>query len=234
MTGAVAVACGLMIPVAVPASGSATPGRAVSSLGPGSIIHTARAIVRADQSAGIVIRLDRPGRPYGGGPIFDLNEAARAEPQTFVFRGAAADVLRRHVDGSGRFQVRGSVLIDTTATACRRFLNRPVAVKASGHVFGAAVAIYNAGSGQNVPNGVVGTCAVGVATGTGDVSVSIKGPVRQVLEAAVSQVGGVVWLAVESVEGTCALGLYSRDELRQPDAAGDRPFCAVQIGKVLR
>ena len=103
---------------------------------------------------------------------------------------------------------------------------------------GAAVAIFNAGSGQNVPNGVVGTCSIGVAAGTSEtVSVSTRGTVRQVLEAAVSQAAGVVWLAVEGVEGTCALGLYARDELRrhsEPDAAGDRPFCAVQIGKVPR
>lgn len=240
MTIAVAVACGLMAVAVAVAESQKPPAGAgrTSSFNPGSVIQTARDIVRAGQSAGIVIRLSRPGRRDGGGPVFDLNEAAPADSQPSAIGGTTADVLRRHVDSSGRFQVRGNVLIDTTATACRAFLNRRVAVTVSGHVFGVAVRIFSAGSRQNIPTGVVGTCAIGVATGTREtVSVSMKNSVGQALEAAVSQAAGVVWLAVEDVDGTCALGLYSRDEIRRhrPFAAsGDGPFCAVQIGKVVR
>jgi hypothetical protein len=197
MSGAGAVACGLMVAAVAVAQSQppAAPGPDASSVNPGSVIQTA-------------------------------------------VRGTAAEILRRHADGSGRFTVRGNVLRDTTATACQAFLSRPAAVTVSGHVFGAAVAIFNAGSGQHIPNGIVGTCAIGVAAGTREtVSGSMTGSVQEALEMAVSQVAGVVWLAVEDVDGACALGVYSRDELRraaQPAGAEESPFCAVQIGKVPR
>ncbi len=238
MTSAGVVACGLLTAVVAVAQSPppAAPAPNASSFNPGSVIQAARDVVRAGPSAGIVIKLSRPGRTYGSGPVFDLDEAAPVDaPSSSAVRGTAAEILRRHVDGSGRFTVRGNVLSDTTATGCRAFLNPPVAVTASGHVFGAAVTIFNAGSRQHIPNGIVGTCAIGVAAGTPEtVRVSIQGSVRQALDAAVSQAAGVVWLAVEDVDGACALGVYSRDELRRAAGSGNGPFCAVQIGKVPR
>jgi hypothetical protein len=239
MTIAGAVACGLMTgAVALTSSQPAPMPPRESAFQPGAVIQTARDVVRAGQSAGIVVKLSRPGRRDGGGPVFDLAEAAPADAPSPPIRGTPAQILGRHVDGSRRFVVQGSLLVDSTATGCRAFVSRRVAVTVSGHVFGAAVAIFNAGSRQNIPKGIVGTCAIGVAKGTREtVSASMRGSVRQALEMAVSQAAGVVWLAVEDVDGRCALGMYARDELRraaQPAGADEGPFCAVQIGRVPR
>jgi len=106
----------------------------------------------------------------------------------------------------------------------------------SGHVFQAAVAAFNAGSGQDIPAGAVGTCAVGVTKGSTDqVHVSKATTVREALDEAVAQVSGIVWLAVEGTDGTCGLGLYGRDTPPANAPAmptGDERFCLVQIAKI--
>lgn len=200
------------------------------------VLHTARAIVRGGQSAGIVVKLDRSGRA-GGAPLFDLDESAGRVPPLPSLRGHAGEMLRRHSERSSRFEVKGNVLSDGTAVGCGTFLDRQITVDTSAAVLPAVVAIFNAGSGQKIPAGVVGSCGLEVAKGTRD-SVRLSGAysVGEALDQATMQVSGVVWLAVEDVHGSCSIGLYGRDGLREPPgsqfAAGDGTFCMVQIGNV--
>jgi hypothetical protein len=142
----------------------------------------------------------------------------------------------RHVERTARLELSNGVILDTTAHSCKSLIDRPIVVDVKGTVFQAVVTAFNAASGQNVPTlGGMGTCAVGVKRGTAN-SVQLSGQMslRKALDAAVGQVSGVVWLAVEGTDGTCGVGLYSGDALRmsRPDASGEDAFCMMQVGKV--
>src|SRR5215207_2973173 len=69
------------------------------------LLHTARAIVRQGQSAGVVVRLDRPGRPAGSGPLFDLDEGAARVPPLPGLTGAPRELLRRHLARNTRLEL---------------------------------------------------------------------------------------------------------------------------------
>jgi hypothetical protein len=145
-------------------------------------------------------------------------------------------MLQRHAERNPRFRVEGAVLIDRNALACSRFLGNQATVKTAGGIFQAAVQIFNAGSGQNVPVGVVGTCALAAAADPNAVRVDRSGSVRELLDSAIGQVKGIVWLAVEGTDGTCGVGLYGREAPRPAglgDSTSDERFCVIQIGKVL-
>jgi hypothetical protein len=197
------------------------------------VLHTAREIVRQGGAAGLVLRLDGPGRPASGGPLFDLDTAADGVKPLADLRGTPADMLRRHVGRDARFALTGNVIVDATARSCRALLTRSAVVDARGTVFQAAVAAFNAATRKNIPVGAVGTCAIGVARG--DDAVRLKGrmSLRAALQSAVGQVAGVVWLAVEGVDGRCGVGLLSRDEFRMKHPQpGDDTFCTIQIATV--
>ena len=235
---AAAVTLSVVIGAAIPlVSQQPNPGQATVPVPDSSeVLHTARAVVREGGSAGIVVKLDNAGRRDGGGPLFDLEEAARKVPPVPALRGSASDMLSRHLERSPRFAINDRVLSDAAARSCETFLNRRVSVDFTGHVFLAAVAVFNAATGLNVPAGAVGTCALGVAKGSSDqVHVFKAATVKEALNETVGQVSGVVWLAVEGTDGTCGVGLYGRDTPptgAPPMTIGDDRFCLLQIAKV--
>jgi hypothetical protein len=124
--------------------------------------------------------------------------------------------------------------VDTTARACAALLRRPVVVDIDDTVFLSTVAVFSSATGQKIPRGSVGTCAIGVARGHDAVRLRGRFSLREALDSAVRQAEGVVWLAVEGADGTCGIGLYARDGLRmhRPEAANDDAFCMMQVGKV--
>jgi hypothetical protein len=166
--------------------------------------------------------------------LFDLDEGAARVPPLPGLTGAPSELLRRHLERNARLELSDNAIVDKTAQTCRSLLNRPIVVDAHGTVFRVAVSAFNAASGQDVPSGAMGSCAVGVAGGNDAVRLSGRMSLRRALDFAVAQVRGVVWLAVEGADGTCGVGLYSRDALRmhRPEVTSEDAFCMMQIGKV--
>jgi hypothetical protein len=186
-----------------------------------SVYHTARAVVQTGQHGGIVLALDKPSREGGLGPVISLQEQSNAVASLPSLSGAAESMLARHVVDGRTVDEAHHVLVDARAGTCLSMLRAPVRDSVEGTLFQVVVGAFNMSTGQRIPR----SGWLGLGGGGGSItqecahrriSIPAGGTLRTVLDKAVRESPGAMWLAVQDTTGQCGLGILMRGVAGEP------------------
>lgn len=173
-------------------------------------MHTLRAIVNQNQSAGLLVRLDAEGTPSGLGPVFDLRDEANrvAPPPPLV--GTTRDLLGRH--GSSRYALvaEGAALVGQRSIVCPNLMNRTLDANYDGGFHEIVGRMFNDATGRypEVP-GMIGIASCRARNNVQSQRVVVRGgrSFGDMLQTAVTQAPATAWLLVETLDGRCGLGV---------------------------
>lgn len=207
-------------------------------------------LARSELSAGMVIRLPEHMEAALAGAVQRLSPDDRVGADAFrtLVRGSRRgarlipvepgrsghDVIRSYATAHrGEFAAsqgfRDVPLLKQARTGvCASVLGRPVRERhASQYPDELVSAVINDATGAPIPPGAVGSCLPRFMTVSPQVIVEPTTTLEDALSAIAAQVSGAVWMAIESADGHCALGLVRTSENPQ-DA------CTVGLANISR
>jgi len=200
-----------------------------------SPVDVAVLLARSELSAGMVIKLPEHMEPALADAVRRLTpmnpvdadafrtlvrESRRSRRLIPVEAGRSGhDVVRSYAtahpdrfaatDGSGDVPL----LKQGRTNVCASVLGRPVRERhASQYPDELVSAVVNDATGAPIPPGSVGSCMPRFVSVSQQVSVEPAASLENALNAIAAQVSGIVWMAVESADGHCAIGLVLTSE----------------------
>jgi len=192
-------------------------------------------LARSELSAGMVIKLPEHMEPALADAVQRLTPGNRIDADAFrtFVRGSRRslrlipveagrsghDMVRSyataHPDGfAASHGFRDVPLLKQARTGvCASVLDRPVRERhASQHPDEVVSAVVNDATGAPIPPGAAGSCLPRFVSVSPQVSVEPAASLEDALNAIAAQVSGLVWMAIESADGHCALGLVRTSE----------------------
>lgn len=236
----------LLAAVLSASSAAAQPKEAsVTDMEAASPFDIAVLLARSERSAGMVLNLPQamepalaeairrlmPNNPVGANAFRTfVHENSRAVRLMPVEAGrSGADVLRSYAEAHARDGYVASegfrdvaLLKQSRARGCASVLRRPVREHhASQYPDDIVSAVVNDATGAPIPPGAVGSCLPRYMSVSPRVVVESAPTLEDALNTIAAQVPGLVWMAVESADGHCALGLVR---------TSDNPQTACTVG----